>query len=116
MSYSVSISLAWYIFSKRTGLSPLAPGQWKGFLGVYAGFWVFNNIVRPIRLAIAVAVSPQFDKVVASIQNRLGVNKAAAVTITVFFANVVGTLFFMSAGIGLASVCAGVPIWATTAK
>ena len=41
MSYSVTVSLAWYIHSKRTGLSPLAPGQWPQFLAVYAGFYVF---------------------------------------------------------------------------
>ena len=61
---------------------------------------------------MAVAISPKFDDVVKSIQNRFGVNKAAAVTITVIFANVFGTLAAMSAGIFLASICAGVPVWA----
>ena len=35
MSYAVTLSLSWFIHSKRTGLSPLAEGQWKPFLAVY---------------------------------------------------------------------------------
>merc|ERR1712228_913321 len=46
---SVSMAaLSWYVFNKRTGLSPLAPGQWKPYLAIYAGFYVFNNIIRPL--------------------------------------------------------------------
>jgi hypothetical protein len=81
-------------------------------LAVYAGFWVFNNVVRPIRLAVAVAISPQFDNIVLGIQNRLKVSKATAITVTVVIANLIGTTFFMSAGILFASVLAGVPIFA----
>ena len=112
MSYAVCVSLAWFIFSKRTGMSPLAPGQWKGFLGVYAGFFVFNNVVRPVRFAAAMAVSPQFDKIVNFMQEKFKVSKAAAVGITVFLANVLGTLTAMSCGILIASLAAGVPVWA----
>jgi len=79
---------------------------------VYAGFWVFNNIIRPIRLAAAVAVSPMFDRIVRNMQDRFKVSKAAAIGITVFLANLVGTTLLMCAGIALASLCAGVPIWA----
>lgn len=111
MSYSVTVSLAWYISCKRTGLSPLAPGEWKGFLAVYSGFYIFNNIIRPARLAVSVAISPKFDDVVANIQKRFNVNRATAITITVVTANVFGTIFFMSMGILLASTLAGVPIF-----
>ena len=34
MSYAVTLSLSWYTHSKKTGLSPLAPNQWKPFLAV----------------------------------------------------------------------------------
>ncbi|KAL3907654.1 MAG: hypothetical protein SGILL_008784, partial [Bacillariaceae sp.] len=64
MSYCVSVSAAWFIFCKKTMLSPLAPGQWPKFLAVYSGFWVFNNFVRPIRFGLSVAISTQFDKIV----------------------------------------------------
>lgn len=112
VSYSITVSLAWFIFSKRTGLSPLAPQQWKKFLAVYAGFYVFNNIVRPIRLGMSVGVSIYFERIINAIQERLGVKKGVAIFITVFLANVVGTISLMSLGIWLASVAAGVPIFA----
>lgn len=110
MSYCVSVSIAWYIFCKRTQLSPLAPGQWKSFLAVYSGFWVFNNIVRPIRFGASVALSTQFDKVVAWIQDKTKCSKAAAVGLVVFFANIVGTITLMCSGIAIAAALAGVPI------
>ena len=93
-------------------MSPLAPGQWKGFLTIYAGFFVFNNIIRPVRVAVAVAISPKFDRTIARIQKKLKVSKAVAVTVTVVLANIVGTLTAMAAGISIASICAGVPVWA----
>jgi hypothetical protein len=95
----------------QTKLSPLAPGQWKGFLAVYAGFWVFNNLVRPLRLAVSVAISPQFDRIVLGIQDRLKVSRAAAITTVVILANLIGTTFFMATGILVASFLAGVPIF-----
>lgn len=137
MSFAVLSSIAWYIFSKRvshergrhlffailslltifrynvqTGLSPLAPGQWKGFLAVYAGFFVFNNIVRPLRMALAIAICPAFDQAVDWVQKRVGLNnKAIAVGITVFLTNVVGTLVAFASGVSVASHLAGVPVF-----
>ena len=113
VSYSITVSLAWYIFNKRTGLSPLAPGQWKPFLAVYAGFWVFNNIIRPVRLALSIGVSAFFDTVVNSVQEKFRVNKSVAVALTVFLANVVGTISLMCLGISLASLASGVPVFVT---
>jgi hypothetical protein len=110
MSYCVSVSVAWYIFCKRTLLSPLAPGQWPKFLAVYSGFWVFNNIVRPLRFGLSVAISTQFDKIVQFIQDKARVNRSVAIGLTVFFANVVGTTVLMCLGISVAASLAGVPI------
>lgn len=112
VSYSVTVSLAWYIFNKRTGLSPLAPGQWKGFLAIYAGFYVFNNIIRPLRFGLSVGVSVYFDRVIKKIQDVFNVNKGVAIFLTVFLANVVGTCTLMALGISLASMASGVPIFA----
>lgn len=112
VSYSISVSLAWYIFNKRTGLSPLAPGQWKNFLAVYAGFYVFNSIVRPIRFGMSIGVARYFDSIIKVVQEKFRVSKNVAVGITVFFANVVGTICLMCAGISLASLAAGVPVFA----
>jgi len=111
MSYCVTVSLAWFGFSKKTGLSPLAPGQWKGFLAVYAGFYVFNNFVRPMRLAASVGVAPYFERVVNTIQRKTKLSKGASVGIVVFLANVCGTTSLMSLGIYIASLAAGIPIF-----
>ena len=110
MSYCVSVSVAWYIFCKRTNLSPLAPGQWPSFLAVYSGFWVFNNIVRPVRFGASVALATQFDKVIARMQTKFNLSKGAAIGLVVFLANIVGTTTLMCAGIAFASSLAGVPI------
>ena len=89
----------------------MAPGQWKGFLAVYAGFWVFNNIIRPMRLALSIAVGPQFDRVVEAIQHRFRVNKTVAIAIVVTTANLFGTTLLMSLGILGAATLAGVPVF-----
>jgi len=89
----------------------LAPGQWKPFLAVYAGFYVFNNIVRPIRFAMSVAVAPVLDKVVKWVQEKLSISKGLAIGLTVFIVNVIGTTSLMCAGIALASALAGVPVF-----
>lgn len=111
LSYCVTVSLAWFGFSKKTGLSPLAPGQWKGFLAVYAGFYVFNNFVRPMRLAASVGVAPYFEKAVNTIQQKTKLSKGVSIGIVVFLANVCGTTSLMSLGIYIASLAAGVPIF-----
>jgi len=111
MSYCVTVSLAWFGFSKKTGLSPLAPGQWKGFLAVYAGFYVFNNFVRPMRFALSVGVAPSFEKAVKTIQRKTRLSRGASIGIVVFLANIVGTTSLMSLGIYIASLAAGIPIF-----
>ena len=92
-------------------LARLAPGQWKGFLAVYAGFYVFNNFIRPMRLAASVGVSPYFEKAVEAIQKKTKLNKSVSIGIVVFLANVCGTTSLMSLGIYVASLAAGVPIF-----
>jgi len=114
MSYSVSVSLAWYVFSKQTGVSPLAKGQWPKFLAVYAGFYVFNNVIRPVRITLSAYVASYFDRMVKATQEKFHCKKGVAVGIIVFFVNIVGTLLAMSAGITLASIASGVPIWASS--
>lgn len=111
ISYCVTVSMAWYGFSVKTRLSPLAPGQWKGFLAVYAGFYVFNNFIRPMRLALSVAVTPYFDKAVDAVQRKTKLNKKVAIGIVVFLANICGTTSLMSLGVYIASLLAGIPIF-----
>ena len=112
MSYAVTVSCAWYIHNVQTKMSPLCPGQWKPFLIIYSGFFIFNNIVRPIRLGISMAVvAPQCDRLLQYIQTQYRVSRTVAIAITVVMANVVGTISAMSLGIVMASILSGVPIF-----
>jgi hypothetical protein len=90
----------------------LAPGQWKPFLAVYAGFYIFHNIVRPARFALSVALSPKIDSYLAWLQRRWRVaNKGLAILIVMFSLNIVLCTGSMIAGILLASQMARVPIF-----
>jgi hypothetical protein len=92
-------------------MSPLAPDQWKGFLAVYAGFYIFNSVIRPIRVALSIGVARYFETAVNTIQNKFRVSKGVAIALTVFFANVVGTTTLMCFGISLAAVASGIPVF-----
>eukprot|EP00984_Skeletonema_dohrnii_P012787 scaffold5219_cov148-Skeletonema_dohrnii-CCMP3373.AAC.5 len=111
MSYAITLSLSWYTHSKKTGLSPLAPGQWKPFLAVYAGFYVFTNIIRPLRFGLSVVVSQYFDRFVGFIERKSGWGRKASIGVVVFLANVCGTFAAMGLGVGVASTLAGVPVF-----
>ncbi len=38
--------------------------QWPAFLAVYGGFWVLQNLIRPLRFALSLAMVPLFDRAV----------------------------------------------------
>ena len=111
VSTSITACISWFLFSKRTGLSPLAPNQWKPYVAVYAGLYLVLNIFRPARIAIAIALSRYFDKTIQLYETKFKVSKRAAIGITVFCYNVLGTLSMMAGGIILASLLSGVPIF-----
>lgn len=77
-TYGVCLAAAWLAFVKQTGKSPLAPGQWPGFLAFYAGLWTMQNFVRPLRFTLAVAMAPAFDNIINIIGSRLEIGKRYA--------------------------------------
>jgi hypothetical protein len=89
----------------------LAPGQWKPFLAINAGFMVFQNMIRPVHVALACVISPYFDKVVDGFQSRFNFSRKVSVIVTALLVNLVGTLAIMGAGIQLAATLAGVPVF-----
>lgn len=78
LSYGTCVAVAWITHVKRTGLSPLAPGQWGGFLAVYAGLFALQNFLRPLRFTLAVALTPAVNRLMEYVQGRLNVNKGQA--------------------------------------
>ena len=65
-----------------------------------------------MRLAASVGVAPYFERAVNAIQRKTKLGKGASVGIVVFLANVCGTTSLMSLGIYIASLAAGVPVFA----
>ena len=67
-----TVALAWGTFSKASGLSPFAPGQWKAFLVTYAGIYAtIGSILRPIRFAIAVSFTPLYSRLISRVRDSL---------------------------------------------
>ena len=78
---------------------------------MYAGFYVFNNVVRPLRFGAAVGVARYLDAFVDAVGRRTGMSRKWSVATVVFLVNVCGTFAAMGFGISLASAAAGVPIF-----
>jgi hypothetical protein len=110
ISYITCVIISWVLHGKKTGLSPLAPGQWKSFLGIYAGLWAILNLIRPLRFSLSVLISPLFDKFINFIQGKTGFKRASCVGITVFLVNIVGTCSYLVFGLLLATTIAKVPL------
>ena len=94
----------------QTGLSPLAPGQWRSLLAAYASLYVVAALVRPLRIALALGVTHKMEKLLQYMQKRIGCTRTSAIGI-VFGVGIVMWIACGVAGVTLASALAGVPIW-----
>ena len=71
-TYVTCLAIAWLSFVKtRGGLTPLDEGQWAPFLLYYGGLWTVQNFARPLRFALAAAISPGFDRAMDWLARRL---------------------------------------------
>lgn len=135
----LTIALAWGTFCQSSGLSPLVPGQWPKFLAVYVGIYAtLGTLLRPVRMAIAIGLTPKFSKFVTAIQDKLPFRSSrpklnrglgalftrlplfanhplfahclfAALACVSFMGNFVCTLVIIGLGIWLSSIFTGVP-------
>ena len=111
VAYITCFIIAWIVHGKTYGLSPLAPGSWKTFLLIYSGFVAINNVIRPLRYGLSLAISPLFSKFVDTVQVKTGYKKATATSIVVFLVNVVGSTSYMVLGLFLGTRLFGVPLF-----
>ena len=111
VSYVTCVILTWIAHGKTFGVSPLAPGQWKAFLLIYSGFFAANNVLRPFRFSLSLALSPFFEKMVVGLVHRFSLKKSSAAALLVFLVNVVGTLWYLFFGLVIATRVARVPLW-----
>lgn len=78
LNAGVLMTISWLTVVKQTGLTPLDPGQWPKFLAVYAGLYITTNLLRPVRLTLALTVAPFFNKALEFIQQVLRCSKGVA--------------------------------------
>ena len=110
VSYITCLIISWIIHGKEYGLSPLAAGQWKYFLTIYAALWAANNVLRPFRVTFALFLAPYFEKWVDSVEKRTKFKRATATAIVIFLFNICGTVSYLVGGLFLATKLAGVPL------
>uniref|UniRef100_A0A7S4CVG3 Uncharacterized protein n=1 Tax=Eutreptiella gymnastica TaxID=73025 RepID=A0A7S4CVG3_9EUGL len=107
---AVCFSVSWYLHCVQYGLSPLAAGQWSKFLLIYVGVYAVNNVLRPLRVSIAIAIAPFFEKAVHFIERRTGFGRRASCAVLVFVVNILGTFSLLLCGASVASIAAGLPL------
>ena len=110
VSYITCLIISWVAHGKRSGLSPLAPNQWKAFMVIYAGLWAANNILRPLRFSLAIALSPAFERLIDIVHAKTGFKRPTCTGIVVFLVNVCGTFTYLFGGLLLATTINKVPL------
>ena len=110
VSYITCLIISWIIHGKEHGLSPLASGQWKSFLTIYAALWAANNVLRPFRVTFALFLAPYFEKWVDEVEKRSGLKRATSTGIVIFLFNICGTISYLVGGLFVATKLAGVPL------
>jgi hypothetical protein len=72
-------------------------------------------LLRPLRLALAVALTRKTENFLLYLQDRLGCTRAVAIGVKVSLGLILWGLL-CALGVSLASAASGVPIWKTTYK
>eukprot|EP00667_Euglena_gracilis_P014069 EG_transcript_14535 len=105
---AICFSLSWYVHCKQyPGLFPLAPGQRAKFLLIYAGFYSINNLLRPLRVSLSIALAPAFERAVKFLERVTGLGRRGASALLVVLVNVIGTTSLLVFGASMATLLAG---------
>ena len=116
--YVSSLLGAMYTACNLHAASPLvSKPAMQTFVTTYFGLWMIQNFLRPARMGLSVAISPQTDKIVEFFRRYVpGNRKPLAFGLTVFCINVLGTFAYMFGGFFLITAVTGVPIEASALK
>jgi len=101
LNYGTCLGVAWLAFVKQYGVAPTAPGQWKVFLAFYAGLWAMQNFARPLRISLALALAPAFDKIINLIAEKTRLDKKWAFGLLILTIGIItsttlfGTIFLL---------------------
>ena len=118
LNVAVTAAIAWFTFCRTTGLSPLAPGQLKGFTAAYAAVYLsLGTILRPVRMALAVSATPLYARAVNRMrsvlpfrESRPPLNRTLAIFILSILLNVVASGALAVVLCSFASLLTGVPL------
>lgn len=108
---SITLSVAWYISSKRTGLSPLVPGEWKSLLAAYATIYGIIQVLKPFRVAAAIGMSKLSKEFLDATEEKLCCKRRTAIV----FQYAIGWMVWLglaTVGVTIASTASGVPVLA----
>lgn len=94
----------------QTGLSPMMPGQWKSLLKSYGMIYGFISLVRPFRVASAIAMSKLSAEYLETTQTRFKCSRRIAIGVQYSSGIVIGTCCAFL-GIFSVSLWTGVPLW-----
>lgn len=108
INYIPLFSYAWYLVAVRSKASPIH--QWPAFLSTYATLYIFNNILRPIKLVVIGFVTPRVERSFTWMMEKLGIGRKRAVLLVYVMLNTLAVLL-MGLSVVAASCLAGVPIW-----
>jgi len=105
------ITISTYRAMATTGASPLTSSAALKQFGIsYAGLYVISNLIRPLRVSLAIALTPAYEKFTQAVQRFFRCERWLAITIIVILTNVVGTCCLLYCGLKLASMSTGVSI------
>jgi hypothetical protein len=77
INYGTAIGVTWILFVRQYGVSPLGE-QWPTFLAYYSVTWAVQNFVRPLRLALAIALAPGANRLIDVVGERTGFGRKGA--------------------------------------
>lgn len=107
---AAGFGVAWFLHASRTGLSPVAAGQWKSFLALYAGLSAAARTLTPVYIAAGIALAPAFQRLMNTFRHRWGWSKAATVAAVLTIPSTAVIFAVGVPGVALAAAMAGVPI------
>ena len=88
----------------------MVPGQWKSLIGAYGTIYAIIQLLRPFRVAAAIAMSKLSKEFLLQTETKLSCSRGVAIA----FQYGLGWIAWVGVsivGISLASIYTGVPIW-----
>ena len=69
------------------------------------------TVMRPLRITVAMGLTPLFNRFIDGVMERLSCSKYVAFGVTVFLANICGTISLFAVGLRLVTWITGVPLF-----